>query len=96
MGVNSQRELTIAERTFQEARRFSFLDDGVSMTAPETVYFAWDTQIDPGVTIEPNCRVRARREGHEGGDDQSLQPYRRGPRQIRCEDRPICSSATRR
>jgi bifunctional UDP-N-acetylglucosamine pyrophosphorylase/glucosamine-1-phosphate N-acetyltransferase len=54
MGVNSQAELAVAEGQFQIARRAALLDAGVTMTAPETVFFSWDTQIAPGVIIEPN------------------------------------------
>ncbi len=53
-GVNSQAELAIAEAQFQWERRSALLDAGVSMVAPETVFFAWDTKIEPGVTIEPH------------------------------------------
>jgi bifunctional UDP-N-acetylglucosamine pyrophosphorylase/glucosamine-1-phosphate N-acetyltransferase len=54
MGVNAQPELAVAEATWQRARRRALLDAGVAMTAPETVFLAWDTQIAPGVLIEPN------------------------------------------
>lgn len=54
MGVNAQSELAIAEAQFQWGRRSAFLDSGVSMIAPETVFFSWDTQIEPGVLIEPH------------------------------------------
>jgi len=54
MGVNSQAELVVAESQFQWSRRSALLESGVSMTAPETVFFSWDTRIDPGVMIEPN------------------------------------------
>jgi len=54
MGVNAQSELAVAESQFQWGRRTAFLESGVSMTAPETVFFAWDTVIEPGVVIEPN------------------------------------------
>jgi bifunctional UDP-N-acetylglucosamine pyrophosphorylase/glucosamine-1-phosphate N-acetyltransferase len=53
-GVNSQAELAIAEGQFQAARRATLLDAGVTMTAPQTVFFSWDTQIAPGVIIEPH------------------------------------------
>jgi len=53
MGVNSQAELAAVERAFQAARRAAFMDTGVTLIAPETVHFAWDTAIAPGVVIEP-------------------------------------------
>ncbi len=54
MGVNAQGELAVAEAEFQRMRRASLLESGVTMVAPETVFFSWDTQIAPGVVIEPN------------------------------------------
>src|SRR3546814_14455650 len=30
------------------------MDGGVTLIAPETVWFAWDTQLGRAVTIEPN------------------------------------------
>ena len=52
-GVNSRAELAEAERKFQARIRARFLADGVTMTAPETVFFAYDTQIENDVEIEP-------------------------------------------
>jgi bifunctional UDP-N-acetylglucosamine pyrophosphorylase / glucosamine-1-phosphate N-acetyltransferase len=54
LGVNSQAELAEAERVFQSAVRRRLMAEGVSMTAPETVFFAWDTEVAPGVRIEPH------------------------------------------
>jgi bifunctional UDP-N-acetylglucosamine pyrophosphorylase/glucosamine-1-phosphate N-acetyltransferase len=54
LGVNSQAELAVAERVFQDAVRKRMMDAGVTLVAPETVFFSHDTQIAPGVTIEPN------------------------------------------
>ncbi len=54
MGVNSRAELARAEAAFQTRRRGELLDAGVTMTAPETVFFAYDTIIEPDVLIEPN------------------------------------------
>ncbi|MBW8881464.1 MAG: bifunctional UDP-N-acetylglucosamine diphosphorylase/glucosamine-1-phosphate N-acetyltransferase GlmU, partial [Asticcacaulis sp.] len=54
LGANSQAELAVAERVWQDGVRRSFMDNGVHMPAPETVFFCYDTEIEPGVTIEPN------------------------------------------
>lgn len=54
LGANSQAELAVAERIWQDRTRRALMDDGVHMPAPETVFFAWDTEVAPGVTIEPN------------------------------------------
>ena len=53
MGVNAQAELAQAEALFQSVQRESFLAAGVTMSAPETVHFAWDTQVGAGTVIEP-------------------------------------------
>ena len=54
MGVNSQAELAEAEAIFQQRTRARMMADGVSMTAPQTVFFSADTEIEAGVRIEPN------------------------------------------
>jgi len=54
MGVNSRAELAEAETAFQARRRAELLASGVTMTAPETVFFSHDTLIDADVVIEPN------------------------------------------
>ncbi|WP_189486686.1 bifunctional UDP-N-acetylglucosamine diphosphorylase/glucosamine-1-phosphate N-acetyltransferase GlmU [Asticcacaulis endophyticus] len=53
-GVNAQGELAMMEAVWQTRTRQAFLRDGVTMTAPDTVWFSWDTRIAAGVTIEPN------------------------------------------
>jgi bifunctional UDP-N-acetylglucosamine pyrophosphorylase/glucosamine-1-phosphate N-acetyltransferase len=53
MGVNAQAELAQAEALFQSTQREHFLAAGVTMSAPDTVHFAWDTQVGAGTTIEP-------------------------------------------
>ncbi len=52
-GVNSQSELAAVEASFQDRRRVALMADGVTMTAPHTVHFAWDTHIEGGAVIEP-------------------------------------------
>jgi bifunctional UDP-N-acetylglucosamine pyrophosphorylase/glucosamine-1-phosphate N-acetyltransferase len=53
MGCDTPMQLAQAERIFQDRRRAHFLAEGVALQAPETVHFSWDTQIAPGVTVEP-------------------------------------------
>src|SRR3954470_10674409 len=52
-GVNSRAELAEAENKFQQRTRARLLKDGVTMTAPETVFFAHDTAVENDVEIEP-------------------------------------------
>ncbi len=53
LGVNSRRQLAQAESIFQNRRRTELLDSGIGLTAPETVFISADTQIEPGVNIDP-------------------------------------------
>ena len=71
LGVNSRVELMRAEKEFQNLRRAEALEDGITMLAPETVYFSYDTVIGrdaiieqnvvfgPGVTVESGAQIRA-------------------------------------
>ncbi|MBP6364259.1 MAG: bifunctional UDP-N-acetylglucosamine diphosphorylase/glucosamine-1-phosphate N-acetyltransferase GlmU, partial [Novosphingobium sp.] len=54
MGINSRAELADAEGRWQSARRRKAMDDGASLIAPETVWFAWDTALGRDVLVEPN------------------------------------------
>ena len=54
LGVNSRAELALVEAAFQRRARAQALADGVTLTAPETVFFSHDTRIKADVTIEPN------------------------------------------
>jgi bifunctional UDP-N-acetylglucosamine pyrophosphorylase / glucosamine-1-phosphate N-acetyltransferase len=54
LGINSQAELAAAEAAMQERLRRRWLDAGVTMVTPQTVWLSADTELAPGVTIEPN------------------------------------------
>lgn len=54
LGVNSRVDLAAAEAVFQSAARRAAMEGGATLPAPETVYFAHDTQVGRDVTIEPN------------------------------------------
>lgn len=54
LGVNTRAELADAEAIFQAARRTEALASGVTLSAPETVYFALDTQLGRDAVIGPN------------------------------------------
>jgi bifunctional UDP-N-acetylglucosamine pyrophosphorylase / glucosamine-1-phosphate N-acetyltransferase len=53
-GVNSRSELASVEADWQQRRRAQAMADGVTLMAPETVWFAHDTVIGRDVVIEPN------------------------------------------
>jgi bifunctional UDP-N-acetylglucosamine pyrophosphorylase/glucosamine-1-phosphate N-acetyltransferase len=54
MGVDSRAGLARAEATFQACARTAALEAGVTLTAPETVFFSHDTVIGRDVVVEPN------------------------------------------
>jgi bifunctional UDP-N-acetylglucosamine pyrophosphorylase/glucosamine-1-phosphate N-acetyltransferase len=70
LGVNTRAQLAEAEAGFQARMRAEALENGVTLTAPETVFFALDTVIGrdavigpnvifgPGVTIESEAEVK--------------------------------------
>ncbi len=53
-GINSRAELAAAESRWQAARRMRAMDEGATLIAPDTVFFAYDTVLGRDVTIEPN------------------------------------------
>ncbi|QPH53177.1 bifunctional UDP-N-acetylglucosamine diphosphorylase/glucosamine-1-phosphate N-acetyltransferase GlmU [Pontivivens ytuae] len=71
LGVNSRTDLAAGEAAFQVRMREEALATGVTLTAPETVFFAFDTVVGrdvsigpnvvfgPGVTIETGATIRA-------------------------------------
>ena len=71
LGINSRQELMAAEQAFQARARAQALEDGVSLSAPDTVQFAFDTYVGrdtiiepyvvfgPGVTVESDARIRS-------------------------------------
>ncbi|GGO26245.1 bifunctional protein GlmU [Gemmobacter aquaticus] len=71
MGVNTRAQLAEAEAAFQSRARAEALENGVTLTAPETVFFALDTVVGrdaiiganvvfgPGVTIESGAEILA-------------------------------------
>ncbi|WP_319824225.1 bifunctional UDP-N-acetylglucosamine diphosphorylase/glucosamine-1-phosphate N-acetyltransferase GlmU [Thalassovita sp.] len=71
LGINSRAELATAEATWQSRARQIAMEDGVTLLAPETVFFAHDTVVGrdtvieqnvvfgPNVTVESNARIRA-------------------------------------
>lgn len=53
-GINSREQLAAAESVFQVRARRKAMDGGATLTAPETVWFSFDTAVGRDVTIEPN------------------------------------------
>ncbi len=53
-GVNSRAELALVEAEWQRRRRLRAMADGVTLVAPDTVWFAHDTEIGRDCVIEPH------------------------------------------
>jgi bifunctional UDP-N-acetylglucosamine pyrophosphorylase / glucosamine-1-phosphate N-acetyltransferase len=91
MGVNSRVELAAAEAAFQRRARVAAMEAGATLIDPETVYFSYDTLLEPDVAIEPNVffgpGVKVRRgarihaychfEQTEVGENSEIGPFAR-------------------
>ena len=91
LGINTRAELAGAEALFQQRKRAEALENGVTLVAPETVFFAHDTFIGrdvvvephvvfgPGVTVENDAQIRAfsHLEGCHVGARAIVGPYAR-------------------
>jgi bifunctional UDP-N-acetylglucosamine pyrophosphorylase / glucosamine-1-phosphate N-acetyltransferase len=90
-GVNSRAELAELETEWQRRRRERAMAEGVSLIAPETVWFSHDTTIGRDTVVEPNvvfgpgvaigarARIRAfsHLEGASVADGAEIGPYAR-------------------
>ena len=54
LGINNRAELAEAEGIWQKKKRREMMLSGVTMIAPDSVTFAFDTEIGQDVLIEPN------------------------------------------
>lgn len=91
IGCDSKADLAEAEGIFQARRRIALMEAGVTLVAPETVFFAHDTVLAadvvvephvvfaPGVTVAAGARIRAfsHLEGAVVGEDCEIGPYAR-------------------
>jgi bifunctional UDP-N-acetylglucosamine pyrophosphorylase/glucosamine-1-phosphate N-acetyltransferase len=69
LGVNSRADLAAAEAAMQDRLRAEVLENGVTLTAPQTVFLSWDTVIGrdtivgphvvfgPGTTVESGAEI---------------------------------------
>ncbi|MDD9332024.1 MAG: NTP transferase domain-containing protein [Wolbachia sp.] len=69
MGINNRNDLARAEFSFQTSKRNFFIDSGVTLVSPKTVFFSLDTEIakdsviypyvffGPGVKIESSAKI---------------------------------------
>lgn len=56
-GVNTMTDLAKAESIVQGQLRRKFLEQGVTLIDPDSVYFSYDTLIDRDVVIEPDVFI---------------------------------------
>ncbi|MDG1864364.1 MAG: bifunctional UDP-N-acetylglucosamine diphosphorylase/glucosamine-1-phosphate N-acetyltransferase GlmU [Yoonia sp.] len=91
LGVNSRAELIAAEADFQARARAAAIEDGVTLLAPQTVFFAYDTYLGrdaiieqnvvfgPNVTVESGAKIRAfsHLEGCHVSQGATVGPYAR-------------------
>lgn len=91
LGVNDRADLAAAEAAFQARRRGEAMTAGVTLIAPETVFFSHDTAIEADVVIEPHVmfgpgvtvaggaviRAFSHLEGARIGPDCEVGPYAR-------------------
>ncbi|WP_192357420.1 bifunctional UDP-N-acetylglucosamine diphosphorylase/glucosamine-1-phosphate N-acetyltransferase GlmU [Mesorhizobium mediterraneum] len=54
LGINNRAELAAAEGIWQTRRRREAMLSGVTLIAPETVFFSHDTEIGADTIVEPN------------------------------------------
>ena len=54
IGINNRVELAEAEAIWQDRKRREMMLAGVTLIAPETVFFSHDTLIEADVIVEPN------------------------------------------
>lgn len=54
LGINNRAELAQAEGIWQQRRRHEAMLSGVTLIAPETVFFSHDTEIGADTIVEPN------------------------------------------
>ena len=54
LGINNRAELAEAEAIWQRRRRRAMMLAGVTLIAPETVFFSHDTEIGAETIVEPN------------------------------------------
>ncbi|WP_159591798.1 bifunctional UDP-N-acetylglucosamine diphosphorylase/glucosamine-1-phosphate N-acetyltransferase GlmU [Chelativorans xinjiangense] len=54
LGINNRAQLAEAEAVWQDRKRREMMLSGVTLIAPETVFFSHDTEIGPDTVVEPN------------------------------------------
>ncbi|MCZ2158619.1 bifunctional UDP-N-acetylglucosamine diphosphorylase/glucosamine-1-phosphate N-acetyltransferase GlmU [Bartonella sp. 220] len=66
IGINNCLELSDADAVWQKRKACDLMFSGVTILKPETVYFSYDTEIEPDVIIEPNVYFGSGVKVHSG------------------------------
>jgi bifunctional UDP-N-acetylglucosamine pyrophosphorylase/glucosamine-1-phosphate N-acetyltransferase len=53
MGINSRLELAAYDALYQNRRRVQAMNAGATLILPETIYFSYDTELEPDTTVGP-------------------------------------------
>ena len=91
LGVNARDQLAAAEAIFQRRARAAAMANGVTLIAPDTVWFSFDTALGrdvlvepnvvfgPGVTVEEGVQIKANSvlEGATVGKNARIGPFAR-------------------
>jgi bifunctional UDP-N-acetylglucosamine pyrophosphorylase/glucosamine-1-phosphate N-acetyltransferase len=91
MGINDRAQLAEAEAELQQRMRKAAMEGGVTLVAPQTVFFSADTKLGRDVTIEPNVvfgpgvvvkdgatiKAFSHLEGADVGEGASVGPFAR-------------------
>lgn len=91
LGVNARDQLAAAEAIFQRRARAAAMTNGVTLIAPDTVWFSFDTVLGrdvlvepnvvfgPGVTVEEGVQIKANSvlEGATVGKNARIGPFAR-------------------
>ncbi len=72
IGINSRSELASAESFVQNGLRRRAMEGGATLTAPETVFFSWDTRLGRDVTVGPHVVFGP---GVEVADDVDIRAF---------------------
>ncbi len=72
IGINSRGELASAEAIVQNSLRRRAMEGGATLTAPETVFFTWDTRLGRDVTVGPHVVFGP---GVEVADDVEIRAF---------------------
>lgn len=72
LGINSRADLAVAESAMQKRLRLAAMNEGVTLTDPDTIYFSADTRLSRDVIVGPHVMFGVGVEVEEGAE---ILPY---------------------